>query len=93
MNELLPTDRVQAGEKVYLQGKAPVRPALMSEKPIKVTMAVQVTQEKYLMHVVETKETLYAISKKYGVSIDDIIKWNNLQGLDLKKGQELKIYR
>jgi LysM repeat protein len=65
----------------------------MSEKPIKATMAVQVTQEKYLMHVVETKETLYAISKKYGVSIDDIIKWNNLQGLDLKKGQELKIYR
>jgi LysM repeat protein len=42
---------------------------------------------------VKEKETLYAISKKYGVTIDDILKWNELEGTEVRKGQQLKIVR
>ncbi|HKB44342.1 MAG TPA: glucosaminidase domain-containing protein [Chitinophagaceae bacterium] len=42
---------------------------------------------------VKPKETIYAISKRYNVNIDDIVKWNQLGGYDLKTGQQLKIYK
>jgi len=42
---------------------------------------------------VQNKETLYSISKKYGVDVEQIQKWNKLDSLNLKKGQELIIYK
>lgn len=43
------------------------------------------------IHRVGDKETLYSIAKQYGVSVDDIKKWNNLNNAGLKLGQELLI--
>jgi len=43
------------------------------------------------LHKVEPGETLFAISKKYNVSVGDILGWNNLQGSDLSVGQSLVI--
>ena len=43
-------------------------------------------------HIVQTKETLYSIAKKYGVSLDQLRSWNKLDSLDLKIGQQLLIY-
>lgn len=40
-------------------------------------------------HTVAAKETLYAISKMYGVSVEDIQKWNNLAGTGISIGQRL----
>jgi LysM repeat protein len=42
-------------------------------------------------HKVEPKEGLYSISKKYGVSVDQIKEWNNLQSDHLQIGQQLII--
>jgi LysM repeat protein len=39
------------------------------------------------VHEVAPKETMFSISKQYAVSIDDLRKWNNLDGNDLKVGQ------
>ena len=45
-----------------------------------------------IIHKVKKKETLYAISKKYQIGLDKIIKHNSfLEEEGLKKGQELKI--
>lgn len=43
------------------------------------------------LHKVEPGETLFAISKKYNVTVSDVLKWNNLQGSDLSVGQSLII--
>lgn len=43
------------------------------------------------VHVVKPKETMFSISKMYSVSIEDIRKWNNLDGNVLDIGQELVI--
>jgi len=45
----------------------------------------------FYTHKVKTKETLYSISKKYGVSIEDIKKANRLEGIVINIGQILYI--
>ncbi len=41
------------------------------------------------VHTVAEKETLFAISRKYKVAVNDLIRWNNLKSNDLKSGQKL----
>ncbi len=42
-------------------------------------------------HEVLPKESLYGISKKYGVTVDDLKKWNNLRSDHIQTGQQLII--
>jgi LysM repeat protein len=42
-------------------------------------------------HIVAEKETLFSISRLYGVTVEDIKKWNNLTDNALSLGQELVI--
>lgn len=42
-------------------------------------------------HVVAEKETLFSISRVYGVTVDELKKWNNLTDNALSPGQELVI--
>jgi LysM repeat protein len=44
------------------------------------------------IHVVTEKQTLYSISKLYGVTVADVIRWNELKSNDLKTGQKLTIF-
>jgi membrane-bound lytic murein transglycosylase D len=53
---------------------------------------IPVTTENKTEHVVQAKETLYAIAKMYNVGVMDLVNWNNLdlqQGI--KIGQVLKL--
>lgn len=43
-------------------------------------------------HEVKQGDTLESISKKYGVSIGNIINWNKLNSSELSMGTKLKIY-
>jgi membrane-bound lytic murein transglycosylase D len=45
----------------------------------------------FMEHRVSAGETLYSISKKYEVHIEDIVDWNKLEHLNLSIGQVLKI--
>ena len=50
------------------------------------------TEVEFKKHRVRRKETLFSISQKYGVSIDDIKKYNkHLYSKSLKKGEKLQI--
>ncbi|MFH1223287.1 MAG: LysM peptidoglycan-binding domain-containing protein [Pseudomonadota bacterium] len=47
----------------------------------------------YKVHVVRPGESLWSISSRYGVSVNDIMKWNNLKSRSvIFKGRRLKIY-
>lgn len=41
------------------------------------------------VHTVEAKETLFSIAKLYGITVQQLKEWNNLQGTDLSTGQTL----
>jgi membrane-bound lytic murein transglycosylase D len=43
------------------------------------------------MHKVVSGETLFSISKKYGVTLNDLRKWNNITDNTVKLGQNLKV--
>jgi len=46
----------------------------------------------FIIHIVEEKETLYSISRKYKVSIDDILRNNeDVASKGLKKGTDIRI--
>ena len=45
----------------------------------------------YITHVVKRGDSLYVIAKQYGVSVDSIIKLNDLKSNNLSIGQILKI--
>jgi LysM repeat protein len=89
----------KAGEKLYLQNDAPSMPKLVTDDPSPVVAYTKgpsapvgfANEVKTVFHTVQPKETLFAISRKYEVSVDDIIKWNELQSNDLRTGQQLRI--
>jgi LysM repeat protein len=57
------------------------------------TLIVQsAEQESAISHTVEPQETLFSISKQYGVSIAELKSWNDLSSNNLDVGQELIIY-
>ncbi len=45
----------------------------------------------YMYYKVKKGDTLYSISKKFGINLEDIIKVNNLKGYNIKINQILKI--
>jgi LysM repeat protein len=85
------------GVKLNLQARSSVRPTLAEELVTVTTVPGPVLRKSYVdvatKHVVQTKETLYSISKKYGVDVERILEWNNLHGNELKVGQELVIHK
>lgn len=44
-----------------------------------------------LYHQVQSKETLYAIAKRYNVTVEQLRQWNNLESFDIKIGQRLLV--
>lgn len=57
------------------------------------TLIVQSADQKSaIKHTVEPQETLFSISKQYGVSIAELKSWNGLSSNNLNVGQELIIY-
>ncbi|MDQ3683108.1 MAG: glucosaminidase domain-containing protein [Bacteroidota bacterium] len=51
----------------------------------------ELKSDSYSLHIVQLRETMYAIAKKYAVNVEAIKEWNNLKTDDLKKGQQLRI--
>ena len=58
---------------------------------IKAPMMKPAASGDFFTCTVQPKETIYSIAKRYNVKIDEIVKWNQLDGYELKMGQQLKI--
>jgi LysM repeat protein len=97
LNQLKENVVIQEGQILHLQKEASSVPKILASifKPVSYTddnkVQAQYPVESYMVHVVESKETLYSISKKYTVTTEDLLKWNNLHSSDLKIGQQLRI--
>jgi LysM repeat protein len=80
-NKFKGNETIEPGMKIYL------KPNLI---PLKVT-AEQIPAAGAKIHIVAPKEGLYAISKKYNITVQQLKEWNSLQGDSLSIGQELII--
>ncbi|HEU0065539.1 MAG TPA: glucosaminidase domain-containing protein [Flavisolibacter sp.] len=93
-NFLKPGMNPMAGEKLYLKVNAPEMPKLALQHQNQITTIAATpsfAKEDFIFHVVQPRETIYAIAKKYSVAIDDVKRWNEMQSIDLKSGQQLRI--
>jgi len=79
-----------AGELIALSGKAS-RPEFTPAGTVEKARPDPASPGRFLVHIVQPKETMYALSKKYGVRVEDIQQWNNLPTTELKIGQEVRI--
>jgi LysM repeat protein len=100
LNQLRDGEQPAIEEKLYLQNAAQSKPVLATEKNKQQSIAYEKTIEGTnnisvlpVTHIVQTKETLYSISRKYNVDTEKIKEWNKLGSQDLKTGQELIIYK
>ncbi len=102
-NQLQPGQRPAAGEKLFLRDYAAQRPALAipNDRLNGANIAATESPKRDLVesrtnmvrHIVQSRETLFSISKKYEVKTDQIREWNNLVSEDIRIGQELIIYK
>ena len=99
----VPTDRP------FAANSAPVKTAVAGNQPYPSNQSYQSAkaapqatntvapannnQTEYTQYKVSAGETLYAISKRFQVKVDDIISWNNLKSNNLNAGQMLRIKR
>jgi LysM repeat protein len=54
-----------------------------------VTPPAVTTSAKKGVHIVASKETMFSISKQYGITLQQLKDWNKLEGNDISIGQEL----
>ena len=77
MNEMGSSSSIKVGQKLKIPGSG--APAPSTPKVEEVT------------HVVKKGEGLWDISRQYGVTIEDIVKWNGLKDTKIKVNEKLKI--
>lgn len=99
-NNLSAAMQVAAGETLNLKEPASSTPKLAGERLAKAKAKVQAlfsgkqenaTEPQIIVHVVQPKETMYGIAKKYEIGVDDVMKWNAMDTTELKIGQQIKI--
>ena len=78
-NRFWGNEDISAGTKIYL------KPGFAQTK----ILTAAVTQTAAKMHTVQPKEGLYAIAKKYNITVQQLKDWNKLQADTLSIGQEL----
>jgi len=90
-NQLTPDDFIVAGTKIFLRPQAKdIADASVKNPKSEIVTKTSFTP-KPTVHTVLPKETLYSISKKYGVAVSDLKTLNRLSGNDIKIGQQLII--
>lgn len=77
MNDMGNSSNIKVGQKLKIPGES--TPAPSAPKVEEIT------------HVVKKGEGLWDISRQYGVTIEDIVKWNDLKDTKIKINEKLKI--
>ena len=83
-NDLREDENIFEGSKLNLKPALKEQPVLVKDKPIAVPVVPEIKK-----YQVQPKEGLYAIAKKYGVTVAQLKEWNNLTDDNLKAGQQL----
>ncbi len=102
-NQLRGNETPVAGQRLFLQKDAAQHAVAEVSNNVKRTDMAKVAQTlpaintpaqlQFVKHVVQQKETLFSIARKYEVEIEQIRSWNRLSDNAIRSGQELLIYK
>lgn len=92
---LIPNQHLATIEKDSLSVILSLSDTLQSipDTPQSIPKTLPSPQPHSIYYTVKQGDTLYAISRKYNVSVSNIKRWNNLSSDMIRIGQKLKIYR
>ena len=94
-NHLTANDYLVAGTKVYLKPQMDFQQIATANDHPQIVQVKNYDQSSESpnsnTYTVHPHESLYGISKKYGVSVDDLRRWNHLTSNNLQIGQQLII--
>lgn len=96
---------IAIGQLVYIprKAKSPVTSAPVSQAPVlnaatkpalpqvQSSRTYNIDEDGQKIHVVEPKQTLYSLSRMYGVTVEDIRKWNDLPSNEISIGANLVV--
>lgn len=88
LNGLTNRSIIRPGRKIKLPGSTRVVARSSRQKKVKKTTANLISGSSYR---VRSGDNLWTIAKKFGVSVRDIKKWNNLYSSKIKIGQVLNV--
>ncbi len=79
----LTSNSLSAGQEISIKRKNTVTSSAspVSESPVSVSRKG--------VHTVAQKETMFSIARQYGITVNQLKEWNNLQGSELSIGQTL----
>ncbi|MEP6927503.1 MAG: LysM peptidoglycan-binding domain-containing protein, partial [Ginsengibacter sp.] len=90
-NKLFTADNIYPGTKILLRPEKDNQTSSSYPETIHPALNNQPQVIESKTHEVQPKESLYAISKKYDVTVAQLKEWNNLKGDSLTIGQQLII--
>jgi LysM repeat protein len=96
LNNMNDKSVLRTGQKIKIPSKQTKETTAKTTtaKPVATETATKktTTKKQQTVHTVGSKETLYAIGKKYNVSVNQIKEWNHLTADNIRGGQKLVIY-
>ena len=90
-NRLTRNDKLAVGQSLAIKGDGAVsksQPAASGSSTVD-----EKVSEEIVYHTVQKGETMFRISKQYGVTVEQIQSWNQLSGGGVNVGQQLKIIK
>jgi membrane-bound lytic murein transglycosylase D len=90
----LRSSRIRVGQKLKIYTRRRVAYRKQSKQIKSVNSSVKTAEKgKKIIHLVKEGDTLWDISRKYNVSVQDLLRWNKVNKNKLKPGTKLKIYK
>lgn len=88
--DLIEWNKLTAQSKLYTGQKLNLFIRKSSQTVHSESVSTKTLGETY--HVVKESDTLYAIARQYGVTIKELMTWNDKKELTVKEGEKLKIH-
>lgn len=86
-NQLTPDAAISIGQKLRISA-----PGTQKSEPKPIVQSTPVTNESpYTTYVVRGGDSLYKIARDHGMTVDEVMKLNNLKSTSLSVGAELKV--
>jgi membrane-bound lytic murein transglycosylase D len=89
-NNLSPRERLTPGLSLIIPKKGR-HVATGKVQHVRRTVSMADKPGKFITHVVKRGESLWSISEKYNVTVQDLFRWNKLHRSRLKPGRRLKV--
>jgi LysM repeat protein len=83
----LPSNALSVGQELVIKRKNTVTTSTTPTTPR--TEPVPPAASRKGVHTVAQKETMFSIARQYGITVNQLKEWNNLQGSELSIGQTL----